>query len=270
MTQAEIDFDRAIKKWGKEGQSLIENSSLVIVGLDKIGCEAAKSASILGVQNLYLIDENNRMYDKFLDISPGNKPRAHEISNIIPKYLNSDCQTSGYQGQLSMTILDDINYKKKIDGIIDVSNNPYSQHKCLSFSYKNKIPLFIGAADKGQGGISYYSPINDYDHSRFSLSLPSFIDSTQGTIISNILAAMIMEEYRKNLFISNKSIFKDVKYCDRAGNEKSFYNEIATYKPLLSDFEYSINNPRRTNQNSDSIIQKVNGSKEDGFKGGQI
>ena len=230
-------FDRQIRIWGEKGQELIQKSYLIIIGADRLGLECAKSAAILGVGNIVLIDNKNYVPDKFLDFDITNT-RVKSIAEIIKTALNDGCNVEGLEAGLSELLLTP--YAEKGDcTIIDVSNTPAKQALCYSFGKKYGIPVIVGAADKIQGSISGYFPITHHgemhDNSSIVKCLDQYKGKEQGIIMSNILAGILIEQYRKALFWKYERIFHEVRLCKKNGELKKNGEDITYYNEFLEN-----------------------------------
>ncbi len=243
-----IDYDRQHRLWGEAGQGLLADSRLVIVGADRLAVECAKTAAILGVGNICIIGKSKSRGEKFLDI-PIDGPAVKALEQLIPLHLNTECSVAGFDAPISRTLF---NLCGSADAVIDASNSPESQALCYDLCNDLHIPVLLtGVADSIQGAMSYYAPMNlqRYDESMFKVCLPGFEGLSQGTIISNILAGMLVEEYRKSLFLRHSRRFQNVRIALPGGEIRNKEGEYITYlnkflegtKMLQKDLEYSIN-----------------------------
>jgi molybdopterin/thiamine biosynthesis adenylyltransferase len=250
----QIDHDRHKRLWGDVGQKLLSGSRIAIVGSDRLATECAKAASILGVGRIFLIDNANSRGEKFLDM-PIEGSKVSSLAKLIQKYLNNECDVVGIHAPASTSWLDSCG---ELDAVIDASNNPASQAICYDFcsaatSASRRPALFTAAADAVQGKVSYYAPcgMHGYKPDNFDICIPGFVANRQGVIVSNIFAGILVEEYRKWLFLGNKEKFKNVRIAKHDGSLRwegtneyltyyNFYLEKST-KMLQRDLEYSIN-----------------------------
>jgi molybdopterin/thiamine biosynthesis adenylyltransferase len=232
----ELNFNRQIALWGQEGQDLIKDSTLLVVGAQNFGREVVKSASILGVGKIYIMD-NYRAYENnpFLDIPFGEgKSASRMLRDIIPSTLNPECDIVAMHSRCSSQRLNSID--DRIDFILDVSNNPESQHYCLDFSSKRRIPILLSCVSD-IGGI-----ISDprFKEKGAQKEIDGFYGTKQGIIMSNIFAGILVEEFRKTIFLRNKSVFKNTKIMQRDGSTLKYIQEVEKERPMMKDIHYSI------------------------------
>jgi molybdopterin/thiamine biosynthesis adenylyltransferase len=272
-----MDHDRQRRLWGDVGQRVLSDARLVIVGADRLGAECAKTASLLGVGNICIIDNSEARGEKFLD-QKMEGPRAKSLEHLIPKFLNKDCNVLGIRAPVSKAWIRSFG---DVDGVIDTTNSTSSQYLCYEFCrstqhFANKeAAFFAGAADAVQGKISYYAPGKQFEHmpERYSICIPGFEANRQGIIISNILSGVLIEEFRKWLFLQHADEFKKVHIGKRDGTIFNKKGERLTYykqylestKMLEKDFEYSINGFYER-----KVIEKDHLASERGLEGRRI
>lgn len=256
MSENEYD-NRHVALWGEVGQSLIANSSLLIVGADRIGTECAKSAYLLGVGNILLMDDRNSDGEMFLDM-PLEGPKATGLARLISRHLYDqsrkyDVRFEGVPFRPSFQMLLHAGY---VSAVVDASNSVESQHACYEYCKALRIPLFTAAADEVRGNVSFYGPpglpvyvpmegdieYSEPDASRLSIIINNFEGMKQGRIISKILANLVVDEFRKSVFLHNAESFKEVMVEERNGSLISYFQKsIQANKMLAQDVEYNIN-----------------------------
>lgn len=243
---SQTDYDRQKRLWGEEGQSLIENSKIVICGSGNIAKETLKNAAILGIRNIYLIsDSESYGFDNFLDQKIKNGYFATEISDIVTKTLNHSANIQGIESKTQEAILNELG---RIDAIIDTTNDPLSQKINYSYSLDKGISYFSGASDDYRGQITQYIPTHEHDMRYFEKIIHEFKDARQGVAISNLIGANLIEQFRNDLFYKNRELFKKVIISRRDGSLKTHTGEYTTYynlllkrdKRLKNDFKYSL------------------------------
>jgi molybdopterin/thiamine biosynthesis adenylyltransferase len=241
-----VRYSRQHAIWGKAGQEVLEDSTLTIVGADKLGMEIAKSASILGVGNLYLIDNvMGRDNSTFLDMSfHRNAPKVKSLEEMIQIGLNRNCKVRGLDSKVSKTLL---SLLQNQTAVIDVSNNPQSQYVCLDYCKRQNIPFLSAVASRTESYFSLYDPSNEGD---FRIIIPDFESNSQGIILSNILAGIMVEEYRKLLFKKNNTKFRNQRILEPNGNIVSLEKKIMKEKVMVKDLYYNINSNDRFGCNS--------------------
>ena len=78
--------------WGEQGQNLIENASIVIYGLDNAGLELLKSAAMLNIGDIYLVDSDQDLAESFfLDRRlKSGKARSEQLQELSDRLCTSD------------------------------------------------------------------------------------------------------------------------------------------------------------------------------------
>ncbi|MFC1704936.1 ThiF family adenylyltransferase [Nanoarchaeota archaeon] len=263
-------YNRQEALWGREGQILLADSTLVIIGGKNLGKEVLKSASILGVATRYshndgrpdhcagsihLVD-NRRVYEdeSFLDIPlPKRAFASEELARIVTSTLNEDCEIIADNALCDPSYLESLSAHSTVDFIVDTSNDPESQRHCIRFSRgqfsrkegKRRIPVLLACANHLGGIVRYYDPEECPDVQ----VIEGFGGQRQGIIMSNIFAGVIVEEYRKNLFRLNSDRFKDLPEESRPraanGNRIDYFKVVGATRPLARDVKYSIAGDKR-------------------------
>lgn len=243
-------FDRQERRWGRVGQNLIEQSTLAIVGADYLGRELVKSASILGVGNILLLDNRIASGEQpFLDMRiPEGQPIAKSMDEIIKATvrdkLNTPFRLRHVMTRTNPRLIDD---EKKIDFIVNASNDPESQERFLDFARKRKIPYLAACASYNGGIARYYEPEKPYSIE----PIYGFGQHSQGIIASNIFAGIIIEEFRKKLFKTNIKAFKGLTPLEMDATTfeytpLNYYKVIEDERMMWHDEVYSlVGNDRR-------------------------
>jgi tRNA A37 threonylcarbamoyladenosine dehydratase len=247
-------FERQLALYGPAGQQIISESCIVISGANKLGAEIAKSASIFGTGNIYVIDNIiGRNNLKFLDLNyEDNKPRSKSLEEMISQHLNPDCNIKGIDAKVSKPLLSLL--PKRPDVIIEASNKVREQEECLNYCRENRIPLITVAVSGHEGEVSYYNPNDEnYDSERFKRIISNYEDKPQGFITSNLFSGIVMEEFRKTLFKSYVHKFKGNEVILEDGNIVDQSEKILKEKIMVSDIYYNINGKDRIKSKSNDF-----------------
>jgi molybdopterin/thiamine biosynthesis adenylyltransferase len=231
----EIEFSRQTVIWGKEGQDLLDGSSLLVLGADKLGREVIKSASILGIRTVYVID-NLKVCGKelFLDIPLKiGESVATEMERLIPCVLNEKCRVKAFHSYPSAALMASLD---GIDFIIDTTNNLESQCLAVEMSKKKGISAILAGTNEIGGAFSYYNAAGPYGGGMVA----GFEHMRQGNIMANIFAGMIVEEFRKAVFKANRDAFNGVMILQRDGTKRAYLETLDSEEPMAEDVVYSI------------------------------
>lgn len=140
------------------GQESLLSASVLIVGLGGLGSPVALYLAAAGVGELLLND--------FDDVDASNLQRQviHQENDIAKnkavsaqqkiQQLNPSCQTQALTKKLDKIELDI--YVKKVDAVVDCSDNFTSRYLLNQLCVKNKTPLISGAAIRFEGQISVF------------------------------------------------------------------------------------------------------------------
>lgn len=204
---------RQQKAYGEEGQKLLCNSKIAIVGLENAGMETLKTAAMLGIGTIYLIDKSKKdaiFLDKKINAAERKAKQLEKIINDI-----------GFKcGDLGKTV-NIVAYEKKFiknsmlieklmpDAIFDFTNNPSSQKQAvlygIQFAKKKKIEIYIGCCNNKETELKPYfpNPEDNADYIMKNIKIPG-LSENQDLALSHLLSGIAIEYFRKNLFIKNK------------------------------------------------------------------
>lgn len=206
-------------QWGRVGQELILNSKILVTGLGPAGIETVKTAAMLGVGTIYLMDNETRegfFLDHKIDDSRNTAKQLENIVNEL-KFESGDTGRSvkviAFEEDFinNTGLIEDI----KPDAIFDFTNNPSSQSQALEYGIKlaetKPVEVFIGSCDNDFLVLNQYTPQEDddieiaednhitYDHA----------GKEQDLALSHLLSGMAIESFRKKLFLKNKELLKN-------------------------------------------------------------
>jgi|TARA_B100001564_G_C20633949_1_gene668715 molybdopterin/thiamine biosynthesis adenylyltransferase len=178
----EIDID---------GQALLVNSKVVIIGLGGLGCPAATYLASSGLSNLLLIDDDlvslsnlNRQTlftEKDLD-----KHKVEAASKRLIQ-LNSDLIIKTDKTKINQYF--DMDKLKEYDVIIDCTDNFETRTLINQISILHRIPLITGAALKFEGQVAVFR--NDIENEPCYRCLYPDLPKTKNTCIeSGILGSV--------------------------------------------------------------------------------
>tara|TARA_Y100000389_G_scaffold143411_1_gene141659 strand:- start:6830 stop:7597 length:768 start_codon:yes stop_codon:yes gene_type:complete len=151
----EIDID---------GQILLSNKKVVVIGLGGLGCPVATYLTSSGLGHLCLIDHdsvslsnlNRQILFTEDDIS---KMKVIAARDRLKK-LNSDISIKAITEKFDMNF--NSSFLKDYDIVIDCTDNFETRSLINKFSISNKIPLITGAALKFEGQVAIFR--NDLDN----------------------------------------------------------------------------------------------------------
>lgn len=96
MSPSEKDtkYDRQLRLWGPEGQSLLEKSHVALIGATAAGSELLKDIILPNIGHFTIIDENNVTNEDisanfFVDSDDLGRSRAEVVSELLGE-LNED------------------------------------------------------------------------------------------------------------------------------------------------------------------------------------
>ena len=246
-------------KWGKEGQELICNSTIAIVGLENAGLETLKTAAMLGIGNIYLIDKS-KQDDVFLDKKiDGKKRKAKQLEKIV----NAIGFQSGDRERKVKVIAHEKkfignyafieNLKPLPDAIFDFTNKVSSQKQAVSygihFANKKTIEIFLGCCDNNDLQITHYVPKagDNVDSVINDVKITNYGSKEQDIVLSHILSGLAIEFFRKELFLKNP---------DKLANARDINNEkYVEYSGRFNDWLFysleSRNKKEKTVRNID-------------------
>ena len=149
-------YDRQIRAFGAEGQSVLRNLSIAIVGLGGTGSVAAQQLGHLGVGRFILVDPDaledtnlNRVVGTS-DASVGQE--KIEISMALIRQINPDAEVEPYKGSAMDPAA--IELLKSVNAIFICTDSHVSRAHLSEFSYQYLIPAFdIGVSINARDGV---------------------------------------------------------------------------------------------------------------------
>jgi adenylyltransferase/sulfurtransferase len=145
------------------GQNLLTNAKVVIIGLGGLGCPTATYLASSGVGTMMLLDHDD------VSLSNLNRQTLFTETDIDKRKVDAAKQRLlKFNSELSIhtkyiKIDDDLNdnFLKTYDVIIDCTDNYETRTIINKVSLSNKIPLITGAALKFEGQVALFR--NDLD-----------------------------------------------------------------------------------------------------------
>lgn len=232
--------------YGKVGQELLYESKILINGLKNAGIETIKTAAMLGIGKIYIIDDE-RSQDIFID-QPiiSEKSKAKQIEAIVNelKFRCGNTREFVHVEAFENSYFNNTELIQKInpDAIFDFTNDLSAQYQSIKYGIilsKNKqIDLFLGGCDNQDLQLVHYSA-NKHDDPKDiadEKEIDRYNDKKQGIITSHILSSMAIEFFKQVLFKRNKELFLKTPREDR----KEPYKERGNFETSIA---YSIKYP---------------------------
>lgn len=143
-------YDRQSRAWGEDSINKLQNSCVIIYGLDYIAVEVAKNLSLIGIKTIYLYDNNlvtqkninNCFYYNEVDIG---KIRSEVIQQKI-KQLNP---------YININILIESNFSEFPNATIIVSNQSFEKCIDINNSCRQYDQKFILVKSSGLAGLVF-------------------------------------------------------------------------------------------------------------------
>ncbi len=228
-----LNHSRHEALWGSQGQDIIRNSSVLVVGSDNLAVEVLKSITTLGVENISIVSNERVKKDFFfLDkIIPKGKSKVSGLESCLKECFNSMANIKSYNSLASNSLLTSLDY----DLIIDTTNNLTSQNISYNMAKVKNAGLLTIAAGLNHREIDFY---NQELRPNANPVIKGYDGLNQGIIISNLFAGMAVEEARKFLFKRNIDKFTEpiTRYIERPEeveqNNNSPFKEIE-YKNIV-------------------------------------
>ena len=146
----DIDFD---------GQEMLKNTKMLVVGLGGLGCAAAQYLAVAGVGHLTLLDFDT------VDLSNLQRQVLHDDSRLgMPKVesaklslqrLNPHIEINAIHQLLDEQQLHDL--VGKFDVVLDCTDNVSTRNQLDTACAAHKIPLVSGAAIRMEGQVSVFT-----------------------------------------------------------------------------------------------------------------
>jgi len=248
-----MSTSRQEARWGRAGQELILDSKILITGLGPAGIEALKTAAMLGVGTIYLVD-NKSSEGFFLDQQLNStEKRVKQLEKIVN---NLEFQSGGTGKNVNVVAFEEdfINNSALIenlapDAIFDFSNDPSSQSQSLEYGITlaetKPVEVFLGGCDANNMILNQYTPQEDDDleDAEDDHILFTFEGKEQDISLSHIISSLAIESFRKELFLKNKEKLKDAKNYrgdlyeepDSHFDSRLFYSTAAREDPDHAD-----------------------------------
>ena len=165
------------------GQNLLTNAKVVIIGLGGLGCPTATYLASSGVGTMMLLDHDD------VSLSNLNRQTLFTESDIDKRKVDAAKQRLlKFNSELSIhtkyiKIDDDLNdnFLKTYDVIIDCTDNYETRTIINKVSLSNKIPLITGAALKFEGQVALFR--NDLDTTPYYRCLYPDLPVTSGSCV---------------------------------------------------------------------------------------
>lgn len=159
--QEELRYNRQIvlKDIDFDGQEMLKNTKMLVVGLGGLGCAAAQYLAVAGVGHLTLLDFDT------VDLSNLQRQVLHDDSRLgMPKVesaklslqrLNPHIQVDTIHQLLDEQQLHDL--VGKFDVVLDCTDNVSTRNQLDTACAAHKIPLISGAAIRMEGQVSVFT-----------------------------------------------------------------------------------------------------------------
>ena len=159
--QEELRYNRQIvlKDIDFDGQEMLKNTKMLVVGLGGLGCAADQYLAVAGVGHLTLLDFDT------VDLSNLQRQVLHDDSRLgMPKVesaklslqrLNPHIQVDTIHQLLDEQQLHDL--VGKFDVVLDCTDNVSTRNQLDTACAAHKIPLISGAAIRMEGQVSVFT-----------------------------------------------------------------------------------------------------------------
>ena len=159
--QEELRYNRQIvlKDIDFDGQEMLKNTKMLVVGLGGLGCSASQYLAVAGVGHLTLLDFDT------VDLSNLQRQVLHDDSRLgMPKVesaklslqrLNPHIQVDTIHQLLDEQQLHDL--VGKFDVVLDCTDNVSTRNQLDTACAAHKIPLISGAAIRMEGQVSVFT-----------------------------------------------------------------------------------------------------------------
>lgn len=139
---------------GKKGQEKLQKSSVAVVGVGALGSNSAELLSRAGIGSILLIDRDvvelsNLQRQRLFDENDVGKPKSLAAKERLAE-INSEIKID--------FLIDDLNFEnigrifgKKIDLILDCTDNLETRFLLNDFAVKNNIPFIYSSAVGSKG-----------------------------------------------------------------------------------------------------------------------
>jgi molybdopterin/thiamine biosynthesis adenylyltransferase/proteasome lid subunit RPN8/RPN11 len=154
--QASTRYDRQIRAFGEDGQSVLRKLSIAIVGLGGTGSVAAQQLSHLGVGRFILVDPDlleDTNLNRVVGTSDGSVGQYKvEIAAALIRRINPDAEVHPYKGSAMDPAA--IELLQSANAIFICTDSHVSRAHLSEFSYQYLIPAFdIGVSIDARDGV---------------------------------------------------------------------------------------------------------------------
>ena len=159
--QEELRYNRQIvlKDIDFDGQEMLKNTKMLVVGLGGLGCAAAQYLAVAGVGHLTLLDFDT------VDLSNLQRQVLHDDSRLgMPKVesakLSLQCLNPHIEIKTIHQLLDEQQLHDlvgKFDVVLDCTDNVSTRNQLDTACTAHKIPLVSGAAIRMEGQVSVFT-----------------------------------------------------------------------------------------------------------------
>jgi len=153
-----MDYSRQELVIGKKAQKTLEKSKIAIVGVGALGSLTSELLVRSGVKNLILFDRDfiemsNLQRQHMFTLKDVNKPKV-KVAREFLKELNPKVKITEYFESL---IANNIDKLKKVDLILDCTDNMQTRFLINDFCVKNKINCVFASAIQEKGYVYVFT-----------------------------------------------------------------------------------------------------------------
>ena len=159
--QEELRYNRQIvlKDIDFDGQEMLKNTKMLVVGLGGLGCAAAQYLVVAGVGHLTLLDFDT------VDLSNLQRQVLHDDSRLgMPKVESARQSLQRLNPHIEVNAIHQLldeqqlhNLVGKFDVVLDCTDNVSTRNQLDTACAAHKIPLISGAAIRMEGQVSVFT-----------------------------------------------------------------------------------------------------------------
>ena len=159
--QEELRYNRQIvlKDIDFDGQEMLKNTKMLVVGLGGLGCAAAQYLAVAGVGHLTLLDFDT------VDLSNLQRQVLHDDSRLgMPKVESAKLSLQRLNPHIEITTIHQLLDEQqlhdlvgKFDVVLDCTDNVSTRNQLDTACAAHKIPLVSGAAIRMEGQVSVFT-----------------------------------------------------------------------------------------------------------------